>query len=559
MTYEVGISTGWYSVAKTADLLGLAAKIAYGATTGVQFVQVDLETTSEFLEPGLAYQVSRVIKELGMKVGVHAEIGEVLALESAEYRLWEQAQIRLCETVEHAAKLGMLYVNVHLSVKPQMIYEEARYMMQGYFYPVVGCDGNPIHVICDEVPAAKVEAERNISLQRGLIDEEAQQSKYNEIVKEERIKAQENLKQQIAALSAGIDAAIKAGMPRQQAEVQFRQARAEIEYRVSKEMEDSVDKRFKNPGTVYEMWKNSPYGKYVLTTGEIGAYRIVAAYMKDQRDPLWENICGGDPVTAYRDKHGEFNAAVAAKYIEGHLLRKNHKANKEHLEGMSIKEWCDKKGIYLLFETAHAAEGMEGLIRLYSPLHAYHLIKKLNSPHIKQCIDFEHMLANKLEPDKVIEKLPDDAGKQVFLFHLGRPIPYFGTAHVQIPRGSHAQEHIYRWLWMMRNKGFRDGYIIYERGGGQTPLEVVQDTVQTLRLIAEELEKGTNPDELPASFYGVSEQNEAVFARQRVAVRDNFMAPITGLVSIPEETHTFLGRAAIEKGRAEEWKKGKYR
>jgi len=559
MAYEVGISTGWYSVARTADLLGMAAKIAYGATTGVRFVQVDLETTSEFLEPGLAYQVNHVVKEMGMKVGVHAEIGEVLALESAELRLWEQAHIRLCETVKHAAELGLLYVNLHLSVKPQIIYEEARYMMQGYFYPVVGFDGRPIYFICNEVPAAKAEAEKNIGLQRGIIDDEAENRKLSEISKDEEKKAQEKLKAQTAVLRAEADAYIKGGAPKQQVEAQFREWYASAQFRINQEMKGNINDRFKDPDNVYDMWTDSPYGKYVLMTGEIGAYRIVASYMKDQRDPLWENICGGDPVTAYRDKHGDFNAAVASKYIEGHLLRKDHRANKDLLDGMSIKEWCEKKGIYLLFETAHAAEGMEGLIRLYSPLHAYHLIRKLGSPYIKQCIDFEHMLANKLEPDDVIKKLPEDAGKQIFLFHLGRPIPYFGTAHASIPRGSHAQEHVYRWLWMLRNKGFKDGYMIYERGGGQTPLEVVQDTVQTLRLIAEELEKGTKPDELPASFYGVAEQNEAVFARQRVAIKDNFMAPITGLISIPEETHTFLGKAAIEKGRAEEWKKGKYR
>ena len=75
MVYKVGISTGWWRIAKTPELLGMAAKIAYGATAGVTFVQIDLETTSEFLEPGLDYQVKRV-KELGMEIGVHAEVGE---------------------------------------------------------------------------------------------------------------------------------------------------------------------------------------------------------------------------------------------------------------------------------------------------------------------------------------------------------------------------------------------------------------------------------------------------------------------------------------------------
>jgi hypothetical protein len=101
--------------------------------------------------------------------------------------------------------------------------------------------------------------------------------------------------------------------------------------------------------------------------------------------------------------------------------------------------------------------------------------------------------------------------------------------------------------------------MIYERGGGQTPAEVIQDSVLSMRLIADELEKNTKPDELPLSFYGISEQNPEVIARQRVAMRDNFMAPVSGLLTMPDETHTFLGRAAVERGKAEEWRKGKHR
>ncbi|MEM7813309.1 MAG: hypothetical protein QW548_00215 [Candidatus Aenigmatarchaeota archaeon] len=553
MAYRVGISTGWWKVARPAELLGLAAKIAYGVTAGVTFVQVDLETTSEFLEPGLKPQVERV-KSLGMEVGVHAELGEVMALESAEWRLWDQAQKRLCETLKHAADLGFTYVNVHLSTKPQLLHEEARFRVFGYQYPVVSFDGQPLSTVCDKVPAAKEVAFENIWRTR---HDAISETKADEALREKyRKKEKEDAEREVNKLREN---------------PHYRQLPDAEKRKWEEDVRDGVRNRIwgehgeyhaemNSREFVYNCWKAAPFSRYILDNSEIGAYEIVANLMIHDGDPLWSNIVGGKRVEeVYMPKQAEYNAALAAKYIEGHLTTKSSRWNKELLEGMSIKEFCNAKKIYLLFEAPHAEEGQEGMYRLFDPRHAYYLIKKLNSPFIKQCIDFEHLLANKLRPDEVIEKLPEDAGKQILLFHLGRPIPYFGTAHVPIQRGSHAQEVIYKWLWALKQKGFSDGYIIFERGGGQTPLEVMQDSVLALRLIAAELEKGTKPDELPASFYGVAEQNEAVFARQRVAIRDNFMAPISGLIAIPEETHTFLGRAAIEKGKAEEWKRGRYR
>jgi len=550
MPYKVGISTGWWRIAKAPELLGMAAKIAYGATAGVTFVQVDLETTSEFLEPGLDYQVKRV-NELGMEVGVHAEIGEVMALESAEWRLWDQSQRRLCETLRHAADLGFIYVNIHLSTKPQLLHEESRFRVFGYQFPVVSFDGKPLSTICDKIPEAKSVAIKN--LRRTGQEAFGEVPQITEALEKRYRKLEDDaIKQELANLQNSPEYKNLPPDQRRGIENQIRTAKeAEFSRKLREEMGSN--------NFVYDCWKNAHFSRYVLDNSEIGAYEIVAQYMNKQNDPLWTNICGGNPEDVYINKHPEYNAALAAKYIEGHLTSKWHEANQKMLDGMSMKEFCEKRKIYLLFETPEASEGQEGIYRLFSPLHAYHMIRKLNSPYVRLCIDFEHMLAHKMEPDKIIPQMASDAGKQILLFHLGTPIPYFGTAHVPIPRGSHAQEHIYRWLWMLKQKGFDGGYMIYERGGGNTTQEVVRDSVQTLRLIANELDEGTNPNELPASFYGISEQNEAVFARQRVTMRDHFMDPIAGLVTIPEETHTFLSRAAVEKGKAEEWRKGRYR
>ncbi|MFH0949003.1 MAG: hypothetical protein V1802_00775, partial [Candidatus Aenigmatarchaeota archaeon] len=99
MTYKIGISSGWWSVARAPELLGLTMKVGgFGATTGIQFNQIDLDTISEFLEPRLKQELTRMKKELSLEVGLHGEIGEVMKLESAERRFWELSHQRLVTT-----------------------------------------------------------------------------------------------------------------------------------------------------------------------------------------------------------------------------------------------------------------------------------------------------------------------------------------------------------------------------------------------------------------------------------------------------------------------------
>ena len=116
----------------------------------------------------------------------------------------------------------------------------------------------------------------------------------------------------------------------------------------------------------------------------------------------------------------------------------------------------------------------------------------------------------------------------------------------------------------MKKKGWRDGYIMFERGGGRTgkgalPQEVFEDTVTALRWIVTFLDRDVKPEELPPEFYGISLQNEPVFKRQLVAMREHAWDPLEGLLSVPEEKHTFLGKSAVDKGKAQEWEKRKFR
>src|SRR3989338_8295660 len=156
MPYKIGISSGWWGIAKDPNLLGLATKAgSFGATAGVQFNQVDLDTILEFLEPDLKQYMTRTVKELGIQVGLHGEIREIVALESAERKYWEQSHDRFLTTIKNASEFGFIYVNMHLSVTQQLFYEEARIRPFGFSYQVVDHMGRPFGKLADESPAVK--------------------------------------------------------------------------------------------------------------------------------------------------------------------------------------------------------------------------------------------------------------------------------------------------------------------------------------------------------------------------------------------------------------------
>lgn len=567
MSYEVGVSSGFWQIGRDPSLLGLSAKAGFIATAGVTFNQVDLETMAEFLEPKVKDSIKRIKKELGLKIGLHAEIGKLSALEAAERRIWDQAHDRLVETVKNAVEVGIVYINFHLSSEGNVQFTEAQSRLQGYFNPVVTPEGKPFWTLAEKSKAVKERilamldtdgGSRPSTIFRLVADEPV----YRKMVEEENRKFDEIAKKRTEELERNLERdETYRNLP------DFR--KREEKFRLLEAIREQVSREFRNviysPEFVYRAWTKTSFPKYVLEAGEVDAYLLVAESMKEFNDVLWKEIAknkGADE--AYETEEKAFNAAVAARYLEGHLTLKDHPKNKDLLGGKSVLEWAKEHNLILTFEMPEKEDVPEGLYRLYDPRHAYWFVKKLNSPVIKLCIDFEHMLAQRLDPYKVIPELAPDFGKYVYLFHLGEPKPYFGKAHIPIPLGSQAQEIIYEWLYMMRKLGFKDGLLIFERGGGRTgsgrsTYEVYENSVIALKLIAKYLAQDVKPDRLPLDFYGMSEQNEPEFARQRVNIVDHAWDPLEGVLSVPEEKHTFLSRAAVEKQKGQEWEKRKFR
>ncbi|MDI6720806.1 MAG: hypothetical protein QMD85_00345 [Candidatus Aenigmarchaeota archaeon] len=579
MPYKVGISSGFWNIAKDPNLLGLAQKAGgFGATGGIQFNQVDMETISEFNEPRLKENMKKIVRDLGIEVGLHGEIGEMSGFESAIRKTWEQTHLRLVQTLKNAAELGFIYVNYHLSANLQVQQEEDRLKAFGHQYQVVSPQGTPFADYIADKRETKAFAVRYIIAPGYSVDEEIRE-KYKKILEDqarkevndevEKFKNSDHYKKMKQAYDAGIEAG---RFTREDANAELAREveryRAEIERRKMNEIYEKLGltrEGSADPDLLFRMWGESLFGKYFMNFGEIGAYWLVARYMIETGDTLWNSVVKTSVVQdAYNSHVKEFNEAVSMKYIEGHLTIDYHPFNKQFLGGMSVLQFAEKNNIKLLFENPEAGQGREGLYRLYDLRSAYHLMRKINSPSLRFCVDFEHMMAQNQNPEQIVKDLPGDFGKYVFLFHLGEPKPYFGTAHIPIPLGSQAQEVLYRWIHALRRKGFSSGYLIFERGGGRagssrSSFEVFEHSVWVLRQIAKYLEQDVPPQELPPEFFGIAEQNKEVYARELVTIREHAFDPLKDVFIIPEEEHTFLGRSAVEKGKTEQWGRRKYR
>jgi len=580
MTYKVGISSGWWNIGKDPSLLGIGTKAgAFGATLGVQFNQVDLDTVLEFLEPGLKEYVERVKKKLGMQLGLHGEIGEIVMFESAERIRWEQSHERLCRTMRGAADLGFIYVNFHLSNSQWLSFHERELRPFGFTYQVVAPTGQPFGEWIDAMikkgdKAADVPKQWIIdSLPNTRVEQELRQTvpfrkALNDIHREEIQKEETRIRNSITK-----DERYK-NLTKEQIDIQVEGTLGAL----GDQIESRAHQRLRHE-RLFDIWRDSESQKYALEAGEIDAYIATAIYMIASKNPLWTGILGNDysndPAAdanrAYIERQKEFNAAVAAFYLLSHFttkstahLGRDKDYNKNHIESMTIKEWCEKKRVKLLLECPQSGQGSEGISRLFHPLHAYYLIKEINSPAIQQCIDFEQEMGQNINLDEELPRMPSDFGSQIFLLHLGDPIPYFGTAHIPIALADRGADALYRWIYWLRGKGFKDGYIIFERGGGRTPgnnsqQNVFEYSVYVIRQIVKYLDQDTKPDKLPPEFYGLSSDNKDVFTRQLVAMRDHAWDPLEGLLKLSEEKHTFLGKAAVEGGKSKEWERGRHR
>ena len=248
--------------------------------------------------------------------------------------------------------------------------------------------------------------------------------------------------------------------------------------------------------------------------------------------------------------------AVAAKYIQGHLFVKDERwsmkmDDKEIPSHISVYDYCKESNIKIYIETAMPPQGQEGQLRIMSANEHVKLVKNLDKGKITSyCVDFEHLTVNYIYVDKDIETLADGDAKYITMVHINAPRPIMG-AHSPIDKISHDMQIIYRWLYLMRQKGMKNSYLIWEMGSYG-----VRESAVAFRKLMEELGKGTDPLHLPKEFYGIDDMFEQ---QQWVNMKEHAYDPLKGLIANPEEDHGLLSTEAVKKNKLNEWLAGRYK
>lgn len=216
---------------------------------------------------------------------------------------------------------------------------------------------------------------------------------------------------------------------------------------------------------------------------------------------------------------------------------------------VSSYDYAKKNNVHIFLETNMPSEGAEGKLRIIKATDHIKIAKALDPEHISYCLDTEHLTTNFISPEEEAEKIrkemPGD-GKYIRCLHVNAPRPIPG-AHAPIELLSNDMYILYRTIYKLREAGMNNTYIIWEMGSYG-----VKQSAIVYRRIIDALKKDINPEELPPEFFGIDKNFEAA---QNIAIREHAFEPLQGLLSVPEETHGFLSKAAVEKGKGAEWKK----
>ncbi|MCD6381936.1 MAG: hypothetical protein J7L43_03080 [Candidatus Aenigmarchaeota archaeon] len=620
--YIPGVSPGFARIGpveKQLPRMGLARKLAEAARLGFEFAMIDFEELGEALEPDLVKLMKNIKETQGIKFGFHLPTDMDLCIANAYDWRWRQDQLVMGAKL--AKEVGAKFILMHSSSRPRPNITAAFFGNPEYHVKLVGPDGtnfgdwvenhglrdwfkakfikilyhamgappdptvvNFFEMECDTFSEGenkikkimgkaydyvneKIKELRNrgSELHKKLEDLEKSKESRDEINKiksellgieqylEEWLYKKRNLAEDLIAKANGID------------------LKAAAKYRdiyVTITMRADFDELF-------EYWKrNGSEGQ------ENDAYLTVAYWLYKNKDPMWKYVVGEDRDPYYtakkcdremgnvKPKDIEFLkkvvTAVAGKYIEGHLKSKtpqyavkDRNLKTGEIVYKSVYEFCDENKITIYIETNMPAHGAEGELRIIRAIDHINICKAIDGgKRVNYCIDFEHLLTNLIDPIKeareLAEKYPG-SGKYITNLHVNAPRPFMG-AHAPIEPISHDIYIIYKFMYYLKKAGMDNTYVIWEMGsyGVRQSAIAFRNIIKALTHKPEPIP----PEELPPEFFGIDKNFKT---RQFTTVRLHAFDPLRGLLHVPEEEWTMLGRAAVEKGKAREWEMRKYR
>lgn len=554
---------------------------------------MDLESVAEFREPDIKENMEKV-KRLGITFGVHSETAatgvEMAELDSAIETDYKFGHDRLKEILERSGELGSKYVLIHASESESFI------SLERHLQPSLLVDffGNRLKEflqkkenewIIDWALGGKTEDIEKVVHQVWLSKGKKITSQdIEDIFKSNKIEPQNFLWNDI--VGRPLSEILRSRME-DRAEALEMETITDYEA-LPEDKKSAVNEQIRRAlGFLLKDIKTSLFdytqSRHLGYGPERIAYYIIAKYMEKNNDPLWINIIKknyeylakvenktadqwkisrGIKKDSVEDEQFRLLSyiwvtAVSAKYIWGHLNQdKNPMPNKYS----DFKPTLKKYNMPLVLETPMARRGVEQWLRLANPLQMYYLAKDIGSDYVQLAFDLEHMLSVRVDPEIVIDLMPSDGGKFVRVIHAGYPAA-LAPAHMQIPMGSEQQMYLYKMYYKLWKKGMgkeSDCFLVFERGAPES----MQQSIIALRKIKEFMEQDIKPENLVnhPDFFGLAVGEIASPERQLSIITEHARDPLRGLIVVPEETYTSLGKAALEKGkRPEEWKKEELR
>lgn len=582
MPYRIGVSTGLYRAAGSEELSDVLRKLGAGLTMGTSVIEIAQDYPHEILiSDGL--KIRDMSSKQGITLTLHGSLTVPVAI--PERGEWRDADDHLKKSIKSAIFAGAVYVNFHASLREWL--ELMTYA--GRKLTMIFCDheGRFVsHIMRDNKKLREWFVEKKWQdYYRSVLTE----NEYNEAISGADIEIEDRSRRRIEdeakRLRKGEITPEKFDDLRHEISREESRKRANI---LRENIRSAMLKKFANG----ERWDSEEIRGMVSV---IDGYHIMAHHMFYTGDPMLKAMAKmypdierkidygnfywldetWDDAEKYNDRRFKefFYAAVAAKFLEGHIKRVIEWMDSDlikEINSLKISEVNKQKllrsvkNIKLCFESPDARDAsLAGLYLLWSPRQIYAAIKtirqSLKTTRPMMLMDFEHVATQGIDPILDMEdviKIAPDYGSYVLSVHCNPPNPLHSMQPIEL-----GDVRVYQLLWFLMKTGFgkenRPGYMIFERGAAKDPYA---RSVETLRLCAQFLEKETHPNELPPEFFGIKGPVAGDVIRQSQIVRDHLYEPLKDLLEMPEEEWGSLSQAAIRAGKKPEvWKRGELR
>lgn len=605
--YILGLSPGFSQYGQGEEKLtnmGFARKIAKASRMGFEFAMIDFENIAEMFEPEIKKQVEIVKESQGMEIGLHLPVNLDLCLADAFQWMNMQRQLVLgAKTSAEILKTKFMLFHSSSNPRPNLIPMSGERQMPSKMASFNGMNfGDWIESASDDdfdlkqwfmskfikVMYSAMGVAPDVEVIKYFDNKENFQKEMNEINKtyeDAREKQKKDFRDTYTSIKE-VDSQISEKKESDIEELKkLYKKKNDLEMRLNDIRDDSyvskhfIEKYGKEEGRekfriyasltnrgidmndVFDYWKE--HGSEVY---EYVVYHTTAKWMWKKQDKLYKNVVDDnkDPDKIIKQanekmgKKGKFDekvkqiiTAVAAKFIEGHLKAKGDYGievkDGNQKKTISVLDYAKNKHVHIFIETNMPPEGHAGELRIMKATDHIKIVKTIDPESLSYCMDLEHLTVNYIDPmdeAKEIRKKMNGDAKYIRCLHVNAPRPIPG-AHAPVDLLSNDMAVLYKQIYELKKAGMNDSYIIWEMGSYGA-----KESAVAFRNIVKYLEKDTDPNNLPPEFFGIDENFEA---SQQNAIREHALDPLKGLLSVPEEDHTFLSKSAVEKNKAREW------